>query len=65
MFTLSKKVIELARAGAENQQQELLMLLMDTLAFNDGEASVNDTISALRENCQVFRELNELENPAD
>ena len=65
MLTLSKKAIELARAGAENQQQELLIFLMDALALNDGEAIVNDTISELRENLAVFKELNELENPAD
>ena len=65
MFTLSEKLIELARAGAENQQQELLTLLMDTLALGDGEAIVNDIIVALRENLAVFKELDKLENPTD
>lgn len=65
MFTLSEKIIELARAGAENQQQELLTLLMDTLALNDGEDIVNDIIVALRENLAVFKELNDLKNPTD
>ena len=65
MFTLSRKLIELARAGAENQQQELLTLLMDTLALSDGEALINDITEALRENLAVFKELDKLENPTD
>ena len=65
MFTLSEKIIEFARAGAENQKQELLSLLVDTLALNDGEATINDILAALRENLGIFKELDELENPVD
>ena len=65
MFTLSEKIIEFARAGAENQKQELLSLLVDALALNDGEAIINDILAALRENLGIFKELDELENPVD
>ena len=65
MFTLSEKIIEFARAGAENQKQELLSLLVVTLALNDGEAIINDILAALRENLGIFKELDELENPVD
>ena len=65
LFTLSEKIIEFARAGAENQKQELLSLLVDALALNDGEAIINDILAALRENLGIFKELDELENPVD
>ena len=65
MFTLSEKIIEFARAGAEDQKQELLSLLMDALALNDGEAVINDILAALRETLGILKELDELENPVD
>ena len=65
MFTLSEKIVEFARAGAEDQKQELLSLLMDALALNDGEAVINDILAALRETLGILKELDELENPVD
>ena len=64
MFTLAKKILELARTGAEGQQQELLTLLMDALALDDGESNVEEIINLLRENLEVLKELNELETQA-
>ena len=64
MFTLAKKILELARTGAEGQQQELLTLLMDALALDDGESNVEEILRLLRENLEVLKELNELETQA-
>lgn len=64
MFTLAKKILELARTGAEGQQQELLTLLMDALALDDGESNVEEIINLLRESLEVLKELNELETQA-
>lgn len=64
MFTLAKKILELARTGAEGQQQELLTLLLDALALDDGESNVEEIINLLRESLEVLKELNELETQA-
>lgn len=64
MFTLAKKIIDCARAGAERQQQELLTLLLDALSLSDGESNVEEIINLLRENLEVLKELNELETQA-
>ena len=64
MFTLAEKILELARTGAEGQQQELLTLLMDALALDDGESNVEEILRLLRENLEVLKELNELETQA-
>ena len=64
MFTLAKKIIDCARDGAAKQQQELLTLLMDALALDDGESNVEEILRLLRENLEVLKELNELETQA-
>lgn len=64
MFTLAKKILELARDGAEKQQQELLTLLMDALALDDGESNVEEILRLLRENLEVLKQIDELETQA-
>ena len=64
MFTLAKRIVDFARRGAEGQQQELLTLLMDALALNDGESNVEEILGLLRENLEVLKQIDELETQA-